>query len=507
VARQVLEVPLNRVEGDLEIRAEVEDGVVVDAWSVGTLYRGFENLLVGRGALDGLVITPRICGICSTAHLMAAVRALESATGHRPTPDAVRVRNLALMAEVLQSDVRHALLSFFPDFASPAYAGLPFHEEAVRRYAPLRGSAVAEAVIATRAILEVVAILGGQWPHSSFMVPGGVTSLPGPVNYLQCRRLVQRFRRFHEERLLGCSLERFSEVSSAALLDAWLDAQPAHRDSHLGFFVRASRAAGLDRIGRHGGSFLSVGGFEVPAGSAVPGGELVPAGLFRHGQREPFDQALLTEDVSHSWYQARPPTHPYEGETRPYATGTEGAAYSWSKAPRYSGEAAETGPLAEALVRGDPLIADLVAQQGPSAFVRELARLLRGATLLPAMEVWLDELIADGGDLYAPGPAPVDGVGVGLCQVSRGALGHWLRLEGGRISHYQIITPSAWNASPRDERGGRGPCEQALLGTPLSDAENPAALGHVVRSFDPCLVCTVHAVRDERVLGSVRLQV
>ena len=94
----------------------------------------------------------------------------------------------------------------------------------------------------------------------------------------------------------------------------------------------------------------------------------------------------------------------------------------------------------------------------------------------------------------------------GLCQVTRGALGHWLRLEGGRITHYQIITPSAWNASPRDQRGGRGPCEQALLGTPLPDAENPAALGHVVRSFDPCLVCTVHAVRNERVLGSVRLQ-
>lgn len=507
MARRVVEVPLNRVEGDLEIRAEVEDGVVVDAWSVGTLFRGFERLMVGRGALDGLVITPRICGICSTAHLTAAVRALESVTGRVPTPNATRVRNLALMAEELQSDVRHALLAFFPDFASPAYAGAPLHEEAVRRYTPLRGSAVAEAVVETRAILEVVAILGGQWPHSSFMVPGGVTSPSSAVDFLQCRRLTQRFRRFYEQRLLGCELGRFAEVRSAAGLSAWLEEAPAHRDSHLGFFVRFARAAGLDRIGRGSGAYLSVGGLDVPAGSAVRpagDGQLVPAGFLRDGRREAFEQARVTEDVSRSWYVGEA-AHPFDGETQPYATGTEGAAYSWAKAPRYAGAPAETGPLAEALVRGDALVADLVEREGASAFVRELARLLRGVSLLPAMETWLDELAAEGGRLYEPGPAAVDGAGLGLSQVARGALGHWLRLEGGRIAHYQIVTPSGWNASPRDGRGVRGPCEEALVGTPLPDPENPVAMGHVVRSFDPCLVCTVHTVRHERVLGSLRL--
>lgn len=508
--RRVVEVPLNRVEGDLEIRAEVEDGVVVDAWSVGTLYRGFERLLVGRGALDGLVITPRICGICSTAHLTAAVRALESATGHVPPPNAVRVRNLALMAEEVQSDVRHALLAFFPDFASPAYAGAVLHEEAARRYAPLRGSAVAEAVVETRSILEVVAILGGQWPHSSFMVPGGVTSPPSAIDFLQCRRLTQRFLRYYEQRLLGCDLARFAEVRSAADLAAWLEEAPAHRDSHLGFFVRFARAAGLDRLGRGTGAYLSVGGLDLPEGGALRapdgGRQLVPAGFIGDGRREGFDQARVTEDVSRSWYEAPDePAHPFDGETRPYATGSEGLAYSWAKAPRYAGAAAETGPLAEALVRGDALVTDLVAREGPSAFTRELARLVRGATLLPAMETWLDELMADGGRLYEPGPPAVEGAGVGLCQVSRGALGHWLRLEGGRITHYQIVTPSAWNNSPRDGRGARGPTEEALVGTPLPDFENPVALGHVVRSFDPCLVCTVHAVRHARVLGSMRL--
>ena len=75
--RLKIDVPLNRVEGDLEVHLEIDDGVVTDAWSSGVMYRGFENMLVGRGSLDGLVITPRICGICSTAHLTAAAKALD----------------------------------------------------------------------------------------------------------------------------------------------------------------------------------------------------------------------------------------------------------------------------------------------------------------------------------------------------------------------------------------------------------------------------------------------
>ena len=69
--------PLNRVEGDLEIHIEVEDNVVVDARSAGIMYRGFENLLVGRAPLDGLVLTPRVCGICCTSHLLAAAKSLD----------------------------------------------------------------------------------------------------------------------------------------------------------------------------------------------------------------------------------------------------------------------------------------------------------------------------------------------------------------------------------------------------------------------------------------------
>jgi Ni,Fe-hydrogenase I large subunit len=152
------------------------------------------------------------------------------------------------------------------------------------------------------------------------------------------------------------------------------------------------------------------------------------------------------------------------------------------------------------VIAGDPLFTDLIGRGGPSALVRELARLARPARLLPAMETWLEEVGEEGAFYRTPGEIP-DGQGFGLVQATRGALGHWVRIAEGVIEHYQIITPTAWNASPRDVQGVRGPIEEALIGTPVRDAENPVELGQVVRSFDPCLVCTVHAVRRGRVLG------
>ena len=96
---RTIEVPLNRVEGDLEVRVETAAGVVTDAWCAGTMFRGFERVMVGRGSLDGLVITPRICGLCSVSHLTAAALALDALVAAEVPPNAVRIRNVALMVE------------------------------------------------------------------------------------------------------------------------------------------------------------------------------------------------------------------------------------------------------------------------------------------------------------------------------------------------------------------------------------------------------------------------
>jgi hydrogenase large subunit len=444
------------------------------------MYRGIEKLLKGRGALDGLVITPRICGICNMSHLAAAVRALDMIVAAQLPPDAVRIRDLSLMAEKLQSDLRHAFLMFTTDFANPLYQAQPLYEEAVRRYTPLKGETVIETVKETKRILELVAIIGGQWPHSSFMVPGGIVSVPSAGDLLQCRHLLQRYRRWYERRVLGCAVERWLAVQNKTELEGWLEESPNHRDSDLGFYLRFGRAIGLDKIGRGCGNFISFGGSEGPSGFA------------RAGQIEPLDQRLIAEHVAYSWYvDYEGGRHPSVGETSPYATGFEGRKYSWAKAPRYNGLPAETGPLADMLMARHPLVTSLVAQEGPSTFVRELARMIRPAALIPVMERLLAEISGDNIYYISPGEL-VQGEGFGLVGATRGALGHWVRIEDGLIDHYQIITPTAWNASPRDTSGARGPVEEALIGTIVKDRSNPIELGHVVRSFDACLVCTVH---------------
>jgi hydrogenase large subunit len=508
--KRILNVPLNRVEGDLELRVEFDDGHVSDAWSSGTMFRGFERILVGRSSLDGLVITPRVCGICGTSHLTAASRALDMIAGVKVPPDAARIRNVALMTEHIQSDMRHGFLMFAVDFVNRAYSDVDLYEEAVRRYAPLKGETVLEVLRETKRVLEIVAIIGGQWPHSSYMVPGGIASVPHDGDLLECRLLLKQYQRWYERRILGCSIDRWLDVKSAADLDAWLEEDEKHRNSDLGFYVRYARQIGLDKIGRGHGNYLSFGYLDLPEGTAVKGlgktGTLVPSGFAKGVKVSAFDQANVSEHVAHSWFvDYEGGKHPFEGETCPYATGDEGGKYSWAKAPRYKDLPAETGPLAEMIVSGNPLFKDLVKKNGPNAFVRQLARLIRPTVLMPAMEAWLAETEGDGQFYASPGEI-TDGEGFGLTHAGRGALGHWVKIADGKIVHYQIITPTAWHASPRDSGGLRGPSEEALIGTPMPDPDNPVALGHVVRSFDHCLVCTVHAVRRGQRFGRLVLE-
>ena len=495
-----INIPLNRAEGDLEIRVEIEDGIITEAWSAGTMFRGFEEMMRGRGALDGLVVTPRVCGICSITHLTAAVEALDTIAGITPPDNARRLRNLALMVETIQSDVRQAVLMFMADFANrEAYHDHPLGEEADDRYSPLEGRAAIEVIRESKLLLQMVAIIGGQWPHTSFMVPGGVTSIPDISKILQCRIIFERFCSWYERSILGCPIERWQKIHSKDDLTAWLDEDPAHRESEVGFFLRFSGQAGLHSLGRGPNRFLSYGNFPLPLKTAVEGigDRLMGAGFAVGTDVFPFDPAKITEDISHAWFeQGSEPTHPFAGTTRPYASGQSGQLYSWIKAPRYGGEVAETGPLAEMVIAENPLFRDIIAHDGPSVFARELARLTRPAHLLKPMATWIDELLERREDpFYRTVKSIPDGEGAGMIQAARGALGHWVKVQDGKIAHYQIITPTSWNGSPRDERGVRGAWEEALIGTPIKNSKDPVEAGHVVRSFDPCLVCAVHCLQ------------
>lgn len=490
-------LPANRVEGDLQIHLTVKENVIVDARSEGSMFRGIENVMIGRGPLDGLVITPRICGICTTAHLYSAAKALDMAFGASVPDNGLRIRNITLMVEHLQNDIRHSFLLFMPDATNRSYAGHAFFDEANARYAPLRGKTTFQAVRQTKKLLEIIAILGGQWPHSSFVVPGGVVSVPIPSDITTCRHLLNNFRTWYEESVLGCSIDRWLEVQSLPDLDNWLLEDQTHQESELGFLIRFCRSVGLDKIGKGHGNFISFGSFELPQETRVSKGShdgfLIPSGFFKDGMRHALDPDKITEDISFSWLsggQAR--RHPFDGKTVSGGRKATGDAYTWAKAPRYDRMPAETGPLAEVLISGSPLFIDIVRADGPSVFSRQLARLTRPATLLNVMDQWFDEIILARSDFFGGYQKKEACRGFGLIQAPRGALGHWVIIERGRIKNYQVITPTAWNASPRDGEKIRGPMEEAISGVMIKDVDNPVEVEHIVRSFDPCLVCTVH---------------
>jgi len=498
--------PLNRVEGDLEVRIQLEDNVVSDAWSAGIMYRGFENLLIGRAALDGLVLTPRICGICSTSHLKAAAKALDMFYNVKLPNNAVRIRNITLIAEKIQNDFRHAFMLFMVDFTNPAYQQHSLFDEAVRRYKPLSGETTMQTIAETQKMLEIIAILGGQWPHSSFMVPGGVVCVPSSSDLAQCLFLMRNFRKWYERRVLGCRIERWLEVKSATDLDEWIQESDSHAQSDMGFYIRFAKEAGLERIGEGYGNFICFGSLDLPEDTKVrrsnKGRQFIPPGFFHKFKLSLFDQAKITEDVSHAWFdESDGGRHPFDGETRPYATGKESGKYSWAKAPRYDQLPAETGPLAEMVVASDPLIMDLIKNGGPNVFVRQLARLIRSAYLIPVMQQWLEETVHCNEEFYQDHRKKENGQGYGLVEAPRGALGHWVKIKDAKIQKYQIITPTAWNASPRDASGFRGPCEEAIVGTEIKDPANPVEVDHIIRSFDPCLVCTVHYVNIENYIA------
>ncbi len=474
--------PFNRVEGDLEVRLEIEGGRVREARVVSPLYRGFEAMLVGRAPADALVYAPRICGICSVSQSVAAAAALAEAAGRGMPAHGRLAINLIHAVENVADHLTHFYLFFMPDFARAVYSGAPWHAAAAARFAAVRGTASADFLPARAQWMQMMGVLAGKWPHTLSIQPGGSTRALDVGELARIAGLLAGLRRFLERTLYGDRLEAVAELGTVAALDAWGE---AHRASDFGHFLAIARATQLGLLGRSIGRYMSFGAY--PDGA---GGHGFARGLIEGGVPAPLPLDRVAEDVSHSWYGAEDGGAPEQGQTRPSIDNE--AAYSWCKAPRLDGRPVEVGALARQLVDRQPLVVDFVTRRGGNAEARAVARLVETARTLLLMEDWLAAL-AGPGAYIEHGSEPRHGTGAGLTEAARGSLGHWLRVENGRIAGYQIIAPTTWNFSPRDAAGVPGPLEQALRETPVQPCEEePVAVQHVVRSFDPCMVCTVH---------------
>ncbi len=484
--RRLILGPFNRVEGDLEVRIDLVDGAVGEARVTSPLYRGFEAMLVGKLASDALTYAPRICGICSVSQSVAAARALGGvrASGHarRSTPpNGTHSINLVHAVENIADHLTHFYLFFMPDFARATYAAEPWYSAAAERFVAMKGTASAQMLPARAGLMAMLGVLAGKWPHTLSIQPFGSTRAISAAEKARLRLMLVGFRAFLETTLYAAPLEAIAGLATRDVLYAYGE----QSQGDFARFLRLSQGLGLARLGRTAIRHLSFGAY------ASADGPLFPRGVFHAetASASPLPLAAIAEDVSHAWYKGEGGV-PSQAAPAPDMAGED--AYSWCKAPRLDGHVAEVGALSRQLVAGHPLLRDMVARDGAGVEARVVARMVELALVVLAMEQWLAAI-----DPEAPfrdtAPIASSGEGMGLTEAARGSLGHWLRLEDGRIRHYQIIAPTTWNFSPRDARGTPGPLEQALVGAPLRSGESePVSVQHIVRSFDPCMVCTVH---------------
>ena len=452
--------PVTRIEGHMKVELDIEGNKIIDARCTGTLFRGFEILLKGRDPWDAPVITQRICGVCPISHAEAAVLALDNASNGTVPSNARVLRNLTLGANFIQSHILHFYLLAALDYVKgpqvspwvPAWDNtLPDTLGQVVDH--LAGSAL----VARREAHEMGAIFGGKMPTSHAYIPGGFTAMPSREKIALYNEYLDRLTTFIQGTYLP-------DVLAVA------EAYPEYKT-----------------IGKGSGNLMAYGVFELDESGE---NKLLNQGYVQDGENGSpgdFNDGDITEFVTHSWYKDSEPLTPAVGETVPLYP--KGDAYSWLKAPRLLNEPFEVGPLARMWVNGD-------YRDGISVMDRHLARADETVKIAKAMKTWLNELDPDA-PAFNGYSLPKSASGAGMTEAPRGALGHWIEIEEGKISRYQVITPTCWNASPKDGDNIPGPMEQALIGTPVADPEQPIEALRVIHSFDPCLSCAVHIMQPD----------
>jgi [NiFe] hydrogenase large subunit/hydrogenase large subunit len=548
--------PVTRIEGHLRIEAEVGGGFVTDAWSSSTMFRGIELILQGRDPRDAWAFTQRICGVCTTVHAIASIRAVEDAIGAVPPPNARVLRNLIIAAQCVQDHVVHfyhlhaldwvdvvSALSADPaETSSLAQSISDWHDSSTKYFTTVKDRLKG---FVDRGQLGPFA--NAYWGHPAYKLPPAA-NLMAVAHYLSALDWQREFIKLHailggknphlQSFLVGGMATPIDPNSQAALN---IETIAALRKLIAGAreFVNSVYIPDLLAIasfykdwagyGAGVGNYMVYGEYPLTDSPHAP--LYLPSGVIRGRDLthlEKLDPNKITEQVKHSWYTYgegdNAALHPFHGETTPKYTGPKppyelldtSAKYSWLKSPRYDGQPMEVGPLARMLVAyvsGHETVKSLVdgvlgkLGVGPSALFSTLGRVaargIETALLADKMGDWVEELANNMGrgelrihdnDKWDPSSWPVHATGAGFHEAPRGALGHWVEIDHGSIARYQCIVPSTWNAGPRDSKEVRGPYEAALLGTPVADPEQPIEILRTVHSFDPCMACGVHVV-------------
>ena len=542
--------PVTRVSGPLALHAAADWGerTVANAVAMATAFRGYENVLVGRDARDAVFVSSRACGVCGSAHSIAAAQALEMACGIEPPQMAIVTRNIMSAVECMIDHPSHLFLRAGPDYSEPAVRetspelwtraegaaargadvhGLSTIGEIMTEMRSHGGSLYREALHMARVAREAYVTVGGKYPHPQTVTPGGVSATPDTTDFNLALLRVVKFLDF-----------------TRRTIAIWNDL--------ANFFYEADQRYAM--VGTGPTNFLDLGLWDDPpsygigaiANTAGPGqnrwstpGAIVDGALLTTDVRE--IDAGVEELIDHSFYEEwgsgpwstdaagneLTPRHPSNKQTIPRPGGfDDGGRYSWCTAARWNGHPMETGAQAR-------LWATALAGKGPHGALTESTgysvRMTVPPAAMPATDIewkvpqrWnalernrarayalaqavvvAYEHVVTGLDLARRGAAhskifnkyKIPGgasFGVGYWGGARGYVSHYMQLADRVIESYQIVGPSTFSGSPRDGAGRPGPCEAAVMATPLVSSD-PGQQGidvlRTIRSFDLCMYC------------------
>ena len=558
MAKRIVVDPMTRIEGHLRVDCEVDNGKVVKAWSSGQMWRGIELILEGRDPRDAWIFTQRICGVCTTVHAIASVRAVENALKLEVPLNAQYIRNMIITAHGIHDHIVHFYQLSALDWvdivsalqADPAKAAKI--AQSLSDW-PLNNAAVFKDVQAKLQNFVNSGQLGvfasGYWGHPAMKLPPEI-NLMAVAHYFQALDYQRTANKIVS--VLGSKTPHIQNLAVGGV------ANPINLDSQstltlerltyiksiideLGDFVRKVYMVDVAAIGamyadwtQYGAgvtNYLSVPDLPLDTMGTqfeLPGGYIQNADLSTFkpitGYQDAFFEGGVKESVKHAWYEGgKGALHPYDGETIPqYTDFQDDGKYSWVKAPTFNDKRAQVGPLANVLamaaaghepttrnlktvldMAGSVAGAEIPLAALHSTIGRHAARAVRTGVILESLEnQWglLMENIGKGDyDTFNEPVFPKEEVrGVGFHEAPRGVLSHWIVIRDGKIANYQAVVPSTWNAGPRDESDEAGPYEASLMDNPVAEPDKPLEVIRTIHSFDPCLACAIHMVDTEQ---------
>lgn len=560
MATRIVVDPVTRIEGHLRIEAVVDGNRITDAVSSGTVFRGIEKIVENRDPRDVWAFVQRICGVCTHIHALASIRSVEDALDLRIPKNANYIRNIMTLSQFVHDHVVHFYHLHGFDWIDVVNAlkADPIQTSTLARSIsdwPMSSEGYFRDVQTKVKTLVESGQLGifanAYWGHPAYRLPPEANLL-GVAHYLEALKWQKEIVKIHTifggknphpNYLVGGMASTINIDDNSVINMERLNLVKSKIDEAV-TFVNQVLIPDIFAIGSFykkdlfgGGvrNYLCFGGLPLTdirekESFLFPAGVILDRDLSKVYDVDLKDPEQIQEFVSHSWYKYDNPQaglHPWQGRTDPsydgpkppYQNLDESKGYSWIKTPRWKGHEMEVGPLARVLVgyaRGDKNFKmlvddalkrlDLPIDALYSTLGRTLARALETKYCADQLSGFYNDLVANikagdsqtfNGEKWDPSKWPAEAQGVGFCEAPRGALGHWIRIKNGKVSAYQAVVPTTWNASPRDGKGQKGAYESSLLDTPMAVDGQPLELLRTIHSFDPCLACSTHLINPE----------